>query len=270
MHAYVINLARSRDRRKYITAHLDKIGIGYELVPAVDGRGLNLDDSRIFAPAFRANVYNFVGLAGATLSHRAVYRKIIEDGFDTALVLEDDIILPADIEELADAVGKELVGAEIALISIDIRTPFKVSTQSAVALPSSRFLALPIDVGPVASGGAYVITREACQRMLEHNVPLLWQSDAWAHFYSDGALDRVRCVVPLSAHKNPDFSSTIGSYSLGTGVRGRLMAVIMRHRIPILHQVMARRRRAIYRKRNTLVFTDEPFVNKPSRLDYRA
>ena len=267
MHAYVINLARSRDRRAYIIAHLEKIGIDYEMVPAVDGRELDLDDQSIFAPSFRTHIKNFVGLAGATLSHRSVYSKILEDGLDRALVLEDDVILPADIDALADAVGKELVGAEIALISVNSHTPLKVSKQDAAPLPSARFLALPINVRETLSGGAYVITREGCERMLEHNSPIRWQSDAWANFYEDGALDRVRCVVPMSAHKNPDFSSTIGSYSLGTGVLGRLMAVIMQHRIPVLHQMMTLRRQSIYRKKNFLVFTDEPFVRKPSRLD---
>jgi hypothetical protein len=175
--------------------------------------------------------------------------------------------LPVDIEALADAVAKELTGSEVALISINSHVPLKVSTQDAVQLPSARSLVLPIDIRAVLSGGAYIITRAACERMIEHHFPIRWVSDAWAHFYEDEILDRVRCVAPMSAHKNPDFSSTIGSYSLGAGRLGRLMAMIMRYRIPVLHQAMALRRRSIYRKKNLLVFTEEPFTWKPSRVD---
>lgn len=267
MHAYVINLARSRDRREYITAQLDNMAIDYEIVTAVDGRDLDLGDQRIIASSYSTTVPLPAGSAGCALSHLSVYRRIIEDELDMALILEDDVILPADLDSLADAAGKELVGAEVALISFSSREPLKVSTYGVVPLYSGRSLALPTDAFQPQSTSAYVITRAACERMLERNIPIRKVADAWGFFYTEGILDRVRCVVPLSAEKNPDFASTIGSYSLGSSPMGRLMAVVMRHRIPVLRQVMARRRRSIYRNENPLVMTDEPFVEKPSRLD---
>lgn len=269
MHAYVINLARSRDRRAYITAHLHKIGIDYEIVTGVDGRNLNLDDPSIVTPSFRTRAPLLAGSAGAALSHLAVYRRIIEDGLDMALVLEDDVILPADLGALADDVGKELVVAEVALLSADSwqHQVIKMSYQGAVSLPSLRFLALPIDVGKVCSGGAYIITREACERMVEHNLPISRVADSWGRFYEEGALDRVRCVAPGPVRKNPNYASTMGSYSLGSGALGRLAAAAMRHRIPALHQAMAYRRRHIYRQVPFSGLTNEPFVQKPSRLD---
>jgi glycosyl transferase, family 25 len=267
MHAYVINLARSRDRRTYITAHLHKIGADYEIVTAIDGRDLDLDDSRIIAPSYRTTINLPVGSAGAALSHLAVYRRIIDDGLDMALVLEDDIILPADLNALADAVGKELVGAEIALLSVDTPTPLKMSTEGSLPLSSSRFLALPINASQPLSGAAYVITREACERMVERNFPIRTVADAWGFYYREGILDRVRCVVPIPVRKNPNLSSTMGSYSLGTSAFGRLIAVLMQYRIPVLQQVMAYRRMRIYRQIRLSEFTDGPFVEKPSRLD---
>src|SRR5262249_4415431 len=47
MRAYVINLARSLDRRAHITAELQKTGLDYEFITAVDGRELDLDDPTI-------------------------------------------------------------------------------------------------------------------------------------------------------------------------------------------------------------------------------
>ena len=131
-----------------------------------------------------------------------------------------------------DALGRELSGAEVALVSVDSREPLKVSTQGAASLPSSRFLAFPIDVFQPRSGGAYMITRAACERMIKHNVPIRTPADDWGFFYSEGILDRIRCVLPVPAKKNHNFSSTIGSYKLGSGPLGRLMAAAMRHRIP--------------------------------------
>ena len=51
MHAYVINLARSLDRRAHITAELKKTDLDYEIITAVDGRDLDLRDTTIIDPS---------------------------------------------------------------------------------------------------------------------------------------------------------------------------------------------------------------------------
>ena len=50
MHAYVINLARSLDRRAHMTAELKKTGLDYEIITAVEGRDLDLGDPAIVDP----------------------------------------------------------------------------------------------------------------------------------------------------------------------------------------------------------------------------
>ena len=105
MHAYVINLARSRDRRAHITTELKKTGLDYEIITAIDGRDLDLSDPTIVDPSLPfldpslpvVDIGLAAGTAGAALSHLSVYRKIIADGLDAALVLEDDVVLPADL-----------------------------------------------------------------------------------------------------------------------------------------------------------------------------
>ena len=51
MHAYVISLARSLDRRAHITAELAKTGLDYEIITAVDGRELDVRDTTIVDPS---------------------------------------------------------------------------------------------------------------------------------------------------------------------------------------------------------------------------
>ena len=110
MYAYVINLARSLDRREHITAELKKTSLDYEFITAVDGLDLDLNDPAIVDPFFFTQVELVAGTAGAALSHQSAYQKIIAAGLDKALVLEDDIELPADLDSLADAVADQLVG----------------------------------------------------------------------------------------------------------------------------------------------------------------
>jgi glycosyl transferase, family 25 len=273
--AYVINLARSLDRRAYITTELKKTGLEYEIVTAVDGRDLDLSDATIVDPSLPyldpslpvVDAGLAAGTAGAALSHLSVYRKIIADGLDAALVLEDDVVAPADLGRIADAVAGEMTGAEVALLSVDSPEPCKMSRAGSVPLPSARVLALPIDVRQPRSAAAYVITREACERMVKCLPPVRVQADTWWFFYGEGLLDRVRCVAPLPVHKNPRFTSTIGSYSLGNGVRGRLVRQVARRRIPVLHQALVYRRQRILREWSRSELVDTPFKDKPSRLE---
>ena len=266
MHAYVINLARSADRRSHIIAELKNIGIDHEIVTAVEGQDLDLNDTAKIDPDF-LEIEHPAGAAGCALSHLSVYTKIIADELDKALVLEDDVILPADLVLLADAVAEQLTGAEIALLNFDSPEPVRMSSEGAISLPPARLLALPIDISQLRSSAAYVITREACERMVKSVMPIRVLADAWWHFYREGALDRVRCVAPLSVRKSPKFASTIGFYSLGNGRTARLVEPLIRRKLPGLDQALSYRRERIYRRFIRSELVAAPFIEKPSRLD---
>ena len=267
MRAYIINLARSPDRRAHMIAELNKTGLDYEIMTAVDGRDLDLSDPTIVDPSLPTRTGFPPSTAGAALSHLNAYRKIIADGLDEALVLEDDVVLPADIESLADAVAKQLTGAEVALLSYGSYYPIPMSREGLINLPSSRLLALPIDVHQPVSAGAYIITREACERMAKCVLPVRVNPDDWWFFYREGALDRMRCVMPLPVFKSINFASTVGFYSLGNGVRARLVGPLVRRKIPLFHQAIRFRRQRIHRKWNRIELADIPFIEKPSRLE---
>jgi glycosyl transferase, family 25 len=267
--AYVINLARSRDRRAHITAELKKTGLDYEILTAVDGLDVDLTDRTIVDPAMTYMTIFLAGATGAALSHLSAYKKMIEDGLDKALVLEDDVTLPADLASLADAVADQLTGAEVALLSYGSGAgSCKLSREGSVELPSERLLALPIEIRVVVSGGAYIITREACERLIKFIMPVRVNADDWWYFYREGALDRVRCVVPMPVHKESKLISTLGSYKLGhSSLKGRLVWALVQFKIPILHQVLNRRRQRIQDRWTHQELVDIPFIEKPSRLD---
>jgi glycosyl transferase, family 25 len=267
VHAYVVNLARSLDRRAHITKELKKAGLEYEIITAVDGRELDMTDTELIHPSFLERGAFPAGSAGCALSHLAIYRKIVAEGLPVALVLEDDIKLAADLGRLAEEVAGHLSGAEIALLSVDCPEPVQLSRAGAIRLSGSRFLALPLDISQPRSGAAYLITREACERMIKLFSPIRVNADAWRIFYREGALDRLRCVAPLPVLKNSDLTSTIGYYSLGNGLRSRLAGPLVRHRIPVLHQVLSYRRQRIYRQWSRMELVDAPFVEMPSRLE---
>jgi glycosyl transferase, family 25 len=265
--AYVVSLARSLDRRAHITRELRKTSVEYQIETAVDGRDLDMADAALIDPTYRVTGIFPEGSAGCALSHLNIYRKIVDAGLDVALILEDDVILPADLDALAVEVSKHLSGAEVALLSADCPDPLQLSRAGAVPLSGGRHLALPVDLTQPRSTGAYLITREACERMIKLVLPIRANADAWPFFYREGALDRLRCVAPLPVTKSADLTSTIGSYSLGTGLRARLAGPLLQRRIPVLHQILSRRRQRIYQQWARTELASTPFIEMPSRLE---
>ena len=101
-----------------------------------------------------------------------MHRKMLADGLDHALVLEDDVIVPADVSSVADVAAAAMTGAEIALLNFDSPNVCMMSRRDARELPGSRQLVQPVDISQLVSGAAYVITREACERMTKQALPI--------------------------------------------------------------------------------------------------
>lgn len=266
MRAYVINLARSPERRAHIRAELDRVGIDYEFIEAVDGRDIDVRDPQIIDPEVLDTTWFRAGVAGCAFSHLRIYKKILEDGQESALVLEDDVTLPADLIDLADSLTDHLTGAEVALLNYDCIDAIKMSRESSARLPSGRDLLLLIDVHQPRSSAAYIVTQSACKRMIDYAVPFKARPDNWGHFYSAGALDRVRCVVAMPVVKDPDFESTI-DYNSESSLKALILKVILRYNIEMVKRAIARRRERIWRSQTRVDVVVAPFVNKSSRLD---
>src|ERR1700728_3847710 len=118
--AYVINLARSADRRAHITAGLQATSLDFEFITAIDAGDLDFSDPETaarLAPSFFDRFRP--GEAACAMSHASAYQKILADGPEWALVLEDDLTVPAELAAIADAVAARLEGAEVALLNFD-------------------------------------------------------------------------------------------------------------------------------------------------------
>jgi glycosyl transferase, family 25 len=264
MQAYVINLARSPDRRAHIMAQLDKTRVHYEFVNAVDGRDLNLSDSRVVDPMFARIGAARPGDVGCALSHLEAYRKILDAGLEQACVLEDDIILPADLNALTDAIAPHMTGAEVILLNFHSHQPCRITKVGAVALPSGRLLSHIVDYSQVAGGGGYLITGKACARMLRTMVPVKTVADDWASFCKEGAIDSLRCAVPMPIVQSLVFRTTMNRRP--DRLYAKVRETITDARVPVLPKVLAlKRRRHFDYAIGRTVFVDE-YHGNPSEL----
>jgi len=96
-HIFVISMESAAQRRSYMRAQLERLGVEYTFSTAVDGSTLDvalsnawIDDARTIA------VYGkplTLGEKGCALSHIFLWEKVAQSG-ENALILEDDAALP--------------------------------------------------------------------------------------------------------------------------------------------------------------------------------
>ena len=96
---FVVNLKSAVQRRDFMSAQLDKTGLDYEFVEAVDGRQIGADEivRRYGLQTFRKIKINkqimTLGAVGCLLSHLKLYKKMIDENVEVACILEDDAVL---------------------------------------------------------------------------------------------------------------------------------------------------------------------------------
>ncbi|MFL3646689.1 MAG: glycosyltransferase family 25 protein [Cellvibrionales bacterium] len=97
MHVFVINLDRSAGRLANMSAHLQRLGLNFTRISAVDGSALTTSQRTLeYSPDKNRKTYRRAlsnGEIGCYLSHRACWQRIVDDHLDVALVLEDDAVL---------------------------------------------------------------------------------------------------------------------------------------------------------------------------------
>lgn len=255
MKIYALNLHRAPNRRVHVAQQLDRCGIPAEIVPAIDGRDIVLSDNQVVDPfAIRAGLLGdrppaIASGVGCALSHLEVYRRILLDGHGSALVVEDDVVLPPDLDVLTGAIARHMTGAAVTLLHFSHPGgPCKITSGNSVALPGSRLLVYPVDTRLLASAAAYVITAEACRRLTTVAPPVRSKADAWELFRSAGAVDSIRCVVPMPVTVALAFRSTIDYYS-SNSMQARFREQLGNVNVPFVKQLLAFRRGRSFRRR---------------------
>lgn len=106
---FVISLPEETARRDAIAAHLKERSLDFEFFDAIDGRQMDV----LAYPAYNKTKRRAAhgrdlkpGELGCMLSHRGIYQKLVDDGLDYALVLEDDARLHEDTKATLEALIK--------------------------------------------------------------------------------------------------------------------------------------------------------------------
>ncbi|MEL7027449.1 MAG: glycosyltransferase family 25 protein, partial [Pseudomonadota bacterium] len=103
---FIISLRDATERRNAVTRRLSAIGLTGQFIDAVDGRnGLPSEfETLIDRASAAAHFHRDLSDAefACAFSHRRVYQRILDDGLEGAIVLEDDAVpQPGFVEFLA-------------------------------------------------------------------------------------------------------------------------------------------------------------------------
>lgn len=246
MKTFAISLASSLQRRSYIEHHLSQRGLDFELVEAVDGSKLTqkeLEELCDMATVSRLRWWLTNGAIGCALSHRQAYKKVVDQNLPYAFVVEDDIILPKDINELLNSLEQIIKPDDIVLLYYASFKLCKLSTHGK-AVVRNRSLLFPIDVDQTITATAYIIGQEAARKMVQLILPVQVTADSWGHYYKSGAFRSLRCVYPMPV-KTMHFKSSI-DYMTSNSFKGILSGLIDRYKIPPFFQLLR-----VLRKRRT-------------------
>lgn len=133
-HIYCINLERSVERRAKMENEFKKADIEVEFINAFDAKAAKIP-----------------GMYGCTQSHFSIYRDVIAKGYQTALILEDDVSFHPEfknkIENLKEPSKWELLYLHSMNVIMD-------------GDKEGDFI-----LGKSLSTAAYIVSKEACEKL---------------------------------------------------------------------------------------------------------
>lgn len=171
-------------------AQLNTLGLSAEFIEAVDGRLMSEDERR----SVTADVnYAFLpGEIGCALSHQKIYKKMIDENIDNALILEDDVVLNEEFKNVMEQITVPTVRPSVILLSRSnkfFKKPLK-------KLTSKHSLHKTLHATTTHS---YIVNNRAARSLLKGLNPIWIVADKWGLF-EDMSLVDVYSVVPHPVH----------------------------------------------------------------------
>lgn len=183
---YIINVSTEVQRREHVKQELEKIGwFNYEFINAVTGDELEDTDKLVERTILSETFIDPNGILtkniiACSLSHKKAYSKFLEDGYESCLILEDDIRIGKDFLSL-------LINGNInGIINEQSKVDWDIFMWGLVGENIPHYLDTPSNLNyvreykkytPDYAAHAYQITREGAKKLLRNNTPVKFAAD---------------------------------------------------------------------------------------------
>ncbi|CAG8475059.1 9428_t:CDS:1 [Cetraspora pellucida] len=170
-HIYVLGLESRRDRREKLKVLEKKLNLKFEFFPAI-----SQDDKKAFQELELKDPNLMPAQVACYLSHYKIYQSIIQRGYDSALILEDDVDFELNIASIISNTYRVLPSDwdvyYIGYCDYMERTGYILDGQS-----NSQFYKVHRSVMPVCTHG-YAVSRAGILKLLEHLNPIIETVDS--------------------------------------------------------------------------------------------
>jgi glycosyl transferase, family 25 len=167
--AYILHLERAISRAANVELLRARLRIESEIVAAIDGARLSPQElDKVYARRRFRPRYPFALTAtevGVFISHRAAWRRIVDEKLDFAIIFEDD----AQIDPASFAALVEFVAAERAAWDYVLMPAGAIGSGALVVRRGALALMRP-DAPPLRAIGQ-IVSRVAAERLLERTLP---------------------------------------------------------------------------------------------------
>lgn len=222
MKIFVINLEKDKERRHSISQQLKNLGLSYEIVTGVYGSVLSDQELSVQYDAGKAKWRLGRSLVpaeiGCALSHLSVYQKMINEGCESALILEDDVTLPENLSCFLDECNEFL---DCQTSAVWLLSP-AVGHGNIKHFSSGDRLLATYKNGFFTS--SYVLTLSAAKALRKELYPVGDVADCWFRMQRYGVVDMFVVTPPLIVQNQEKFGSSTtddvkATFSLG-GLQG--------------------------------------------------
>lgn len=205
MKIFVINLARSVERRQLIEKQLNQQGLDYEIFTAVDGKQLTQEEINSYMDPGKKYFRELkVGEIGCFLSHYLVLKKIAASTLKSAVIVEDDIILSENFSSLLKIIEPAIQPKDAFMLYASINHPVNFTTTGTIG--SKYSVAETDNLRAIFGTVAYAIGHEAATAISDHLLPINDVIDNWHRYVDAGYINNFKIIFPFIVKPSPAFS----------------------------------------------------------------
>ncbi len=215
---WVINLDRAPQRWAGISAQLQRLGLPFQRLPAVDAQNLTAEQrAQLDAPTYRRKhgMEPLLGELGCYLSHVQVMQAFLASDAEFALVLEDDVRLHNSLPAVLQGLVQHRARWDLCKLSaVHSGTP-----QPFVDVAPGHQLAVMLS--RCTGSSAYAVNRRAARAYVSGPQALLPMQLPIDHVIDQGWRFglKVRMVTPTPCAHDNQVASTIGATSASNVTR---------------------------------------------------
>jgi glycosyl transferase, family 25 len=230
---FIISLDRAVERREYMKVLLSNIGVEATFISAVDGRRLSDEQRSAYNPELARRFYGCEMSASEIacyLSHYGIYKRIVDEGIETALIVEDDIDCVGDLRAIIEELGRLSIGGwQVVRLMASKSSVQRPRDARAYGAPLGKVAGRDLCQlqNAVLGGCAYVIRKSAAQTMLNYARTIFMPIDqALDRYWENGIVPFV--LRPLPVWHSPIFDSEIGARGRALEPQPSRMTVLRR------------------------------------------